>query len=136
VWGGWAMSQRKTVLLVEDNPPLRGAVRDLLVRMGFDTVEASDGSAAIACLSQSRPHLVCLDLVLPDLSGYEVCEHIRRVQPGTPILIMSERSYPEDRAHADEAGADDFIPKPFSDDDFRRRVEALLEESTAVALAS
>jgi two-component system chemotaxis response regulator CheY len=84
-----------------------------------------------------RPDLICLDLVLPESSGYEVCEFIRRSPEhrGTPVLIMSGRSYPADRAHAAEAGADAFIAKPFTEDDLRRRIERLLDSNVS-ALAS
>jgi DNA-binding response OmpR family regulator len=121
--------QRKIVLVVEDHPSLRDAIRDLLHRMGLDTVEASDGNTAISRLASCRPDLVCLDLVLPESSGYDVCEFIRRSPQhrATPVLMMSERAYPEDRAHAAEVGANAFIAKPFSEANLRRRIETLLE---------
>jgi DNA-binding response OmpR family regulator len=130
--------QRKIVLVVEDHPSLRGAIRDLLHRMGLDTVEAGDGTSAMSRLACCRPDLVCLDLVLPESSGYEVCEFIRRSpQHGTtPVLIMSERSYPEDRAHAAEVGANAFIAKPFTEADLRRRIESLLGPADANRLAA
>jgi len=107
---------------------MRGEIRDLLQRMGLETVEASDGSSAMVRLATCRPDLVCLDLVLPESSGYELCEFIRqsREHRATPVLAMSERAYPVDRAHAAEAGANGFIAKPFDEDDLRRWIEALL----------
>jgi two-component system chemotaxis response regulator CheY len=132
------MGKRKTVLVVEDHPPLRIAICDLLGRMGIDAVEAPDGAAAMDRLVGLRPDLVCLDLFLPESSGYEVCEFIR-LSPelrNTPILIMSERAYPVDRAHALEAGADAFIVKPFTEDELRRRIESLLDADRLAALAS
>ncbi|TMA28579.1 MAG: response regulator [Deltaproteobacteria bacterium] len=132
------MAGRKTVLVVEDHPPVRSAIREMFQRMGYDAVEAGDGTAALARLSGMRPDLVCLDLVLPESSGYEICEFIRRSPEHrrTPVLIMSERAYPEDRAHAVEAGANDFIAKPFSEDDLRRRIESILDKNGPTALAS
>ncbi len=117
---------------------MRSAICDLLLLMGLDTVEASDGSSAMTRLASMRPDLVCLDLVLPETSGFEVCEFIRRSPEhrGTPVLIMSARAYPEDRAHAAEAGADAFIAKPFTEDDLRRRIESLLHTHRPTALAS
>jgi DNA-binding response OmpR family regulator len=131
------MGARKTVLVVEDDPSMRDAISDLVLRMGLDVVEAADGTAAMTRLAGMRPDLICLDLVLPESSGYEVCEFIRRSPDhrGTPVLIMSGRSYPADRAHASEAGADSFIAKPFTEDDLRRRIERLLDSNPA-ALAS
>src|SRR5207302_1630539 len=135
--GGGEMAGRKTVLVVEDHPPVRSAIREMFQRMGYDAVEAGDGTAAMARLAGMRPDLVCLDLVLPESSGYEVCEFIRRSPEHreTPILIMSGRSYPEDRAHAAEAGADAFISKPFDEDELRGRIESLLD-ANPTALAS
>ena len=91
-------------------------------------MEASDAASAIDRLASCRPDMICLDLVLPDSSGYDVCEFIRKSPEHgtTPILMMSDRSYPEDRAHAAEAGADAFLAKPFSEKTLRERVEALL----------
>lgn len=132
------MGERKTVLVVEDDPELRAAIRGVLDDLGLLAVEATDGSAAEAVLAGMRPDLVCLELLLPESSGYELCELIRRspAHRDTPILVMSDRAYPEDRAHALEAGADAFIVRPFDEEDLRRRIEALLEPTRGVALAS
>ena len=118
----------KTALLVDDHPEIRNQIRSILRRLGFETVEASDAASAIDRLASCRPDMICLDLVLPDSSGYDVCEFIRKSPEHgtTPILMMSDRSYPEDRAHAAEAGADAFLAKPFSEKTLRERVEALL----------
>ena len=98
-------------------------------------MEASDAASAIDRLATCRPDMICLDLVLPDSSGYDICEFIRRhpEHRATPVLMMSDRSYPEDRAHAAEAGADAFIAKPFTEKMLRERIEALvLREERAV----
>jgi two-component system chemotaxis response regulator CheY len=120
--------RRKTVLLVEDHPQLRSAIRSQLHRMGFETVEASDATSALKRLSGCSPDLICLDLVLPETSGYELCEFIRSLPEhrATPLLMMSDRAYPADRAHAAEVGADGFIAKPFGAELLRRAIEALL----------
>jgi two-component system chemotaxis response regulator CheY len=132
------MGERKTVLVVEDDPEQRAVIRGVLEAMGLFAVEATDGSAAVAALAGIRPDLICLELLLPESSGYELCEMIRRspVHRDTPVLVMSDRAYPEDRAHALEAGADAFIVRPFDEEDLRRRIEALLEPDREVALAS
>jgi len=125
----------KTALLVDDHPEIRNQIRSFLRRLGFDTVEASDAASAIDRLATCRPDMICLDLVLPDSSGYDICEFIRRhpEHSATPVLMMSDRSYPEDRAHAAEAGADAFIAKPFTEKMLRERIEALvLREERAV----
>lgn len=117
----------KTALLVEDHPDLRSEIREFLQRMGLRTVEASDAGSALSRLAACQPDLICLDLVLPESSGYELCEFIRRSprHRTTPVLMMSDRSYPEDRAHAAEAGADAFLAKPFSEASLRQRIEEL-----------
>jgi DNA-binding response OmpR family regulator len=117
----------KTALLVDDHPEIRNQIRAFLGKLGFDTVEAGDARAAIERLSTCRPDMICLDLLLPDSSGYDVCEFIRRSpeHSATPVLMMSERTYPEDRAHAAEAGADAFLAKPFTEKTLRERIEAL-----------
>ena len=122
------VARRKTILLVEDHPQLRSTIRAHLQRMGFETVEASDASSALNRLSNCSPDLICLDLVQPDSSGYELCELIRKSprHRATPVLMMSDRAYPADRAHAAEVGADGFIAKPFGADVLRRSIEALL----------
>lgn len=117
----------KTALLVEDHPELRSEIRSFLQRMGLRTVEASDAGSALSRLAAYQPDLICLDLVLPESSGYELCEFIRKSPQHrtTPVLVMSDRSYPADRAHAAEAGADAFLAKPFSEASLRQRIEAL-----------
>ena len=79
-------------------------------------------------LAQSRPDLVCLDLTLPDVSGYDVCEHIRG-QPelaGVPVLMISARGTLLDRAQAEEVGADGYLTKPFTQDELEQQVRAVV----------
>jgi CheY-like chemotaxis protein len=121
-------AQRKTVLVVEDNPDLRDAMVGQLCEMGLDHCEAGDVRSAVEQLILRRPDLACLDLVLPELSGYELCEFIRRSPAlrDVPILMMSGRSLPEDQALAEEAGASAYLPKPFTLEQFEWAVRELL----------
>lgn len=121
---------RKNVLLVEDNRELRKALRELLEEQGYGIWEAADGRAAMNVLKEAAPDLVCLDLVLPESSGYELCEFIRGSEhhARTPVMIMSGRASATDRAFCAEAGADAFIAKPFAIDDFLGRINALLTD--------
>lgn len=118
----------RTVLLVEDHPVARNHLRQCLDEMGFVTFEAGDCASALKRLSELAPDLICVTLMLPESSGYEVCEFVRASprHQGTRVLMMSPRAYPEDRAHAHEAGADGFLAKPFSVQEFRSSVEGLL----------
>ncbi|GAC1339167.1 MAG: response regulator [Myxococcales bacterium] len=126
--GAGAGLGRKAVLVVEDHPRLRAAIRKVLWRMGLEVVEASDGLGALQQLERWRPDLICLDLVLPESSGYELCESIRRSPAfrDLPLLVMSERASPAARAHAAEVGADAFLATPFEDEEMRAWVEILL----------
>ncbi|MGA9525604.1 MAG: response regulator [Myxococcaceae bacterium] len=123
------MKARRTVMLVEDHPTLRRSLRASLHEMGFDTLEAADANSAIHQLAECAPDLVCLELVLPESNGYEVCEFIRQSpqHQKVPVLMLSGRGYPEDRAHAAEAGANGFLTKPFSEQEFRQRIQSLID---------
>jgi CheY-like chemotaxis protein len=122
------VSQR-TVLVVEDSPLFRKMVGEFLHALGVTRVqEASNGRSALEQLSHSRPDLVCLDLTLPDVSGYDVCEYIRG-QPelaGLPVLMISARGTLLDRAQAEEVGADGYLTKPFTQEEFVQQVVRLL----------
>lgn len=118
----------KLALLVEDDPPLRRLVAGYLKLLAFQVIEAADGKKAMTALAEQRYDLICLDLMLPESSGYDVLEFIRTEGMGTcPVLMMSARSLPEDRAQAEELGATLYLIKPFTRSDFTRAVKAVLE---------
>ncbi|MBS2031473.1 MAG: response regulator [Deltaproteobacteria bacterium] len=116
------------MLLVEDSPELRQLTRAHLLRLGLDVTEAGDGRHALGALATRSFDLVCLDLMLPEVSGYEICERIRAndANRNVPILVISARSSATDRAHALEAGADAVLVKPFRANELRSRVAELL----------
>ena len=120
---------KRTIVLVEDHPVQREAIRRCLVENKFLVESAADYHAAIKVLTTCLPDLVCLDLTLPRESGFELCEHIRS-EPRlrfVPILVISDRSSPEDMAHAEEVGANAFLKKPFTRDRLVRYVSVLLD---------
>jgi CheY-like chemotaxis protein len=124
---------RRTALVVEDDPALRAMVRRLLELMGMEVTEVAEGRAAILHVAVHRPDVVCLDLMLPELSGYEVCEFMRtetRLQD-VPILIMSARALPQDRAFAEQVGASSYLVKPFKHQAFNAAINQLLATSPA-----
>ncbi len=128
------MAPKGKVLIVEDDPALRRLVAGYLGVLGFETVEAADGASAIRLLSQAPALcLVCLDLMLPETSGYEVCEYIRSspALKHLPVLMMSARTLPEDRAHAEEVGVSSYLIKPFTRAEFSRQVEQVLIRAKA-----
>ncbi len=122
-------SPKRTVLLVEDHPPEREAIRRILAGQDFHVETAADYHGAVKYLTGKVPHLVCLDLTLPRESGFELCEHIRSDAKlrFVPILVMSDRSSPEDMAHAENVGANAFLKKPFTRDKLLKYVITLLD---------
>jgi len=114
------MQPLRKALVVEDHPDARALVRTYLVGMGMDVVDVAEGRSAIRHLESSPPDLVCLDLMLPELSGYEVCEFMRAHPKlkDVPILIMSARAQPMDRAFAEDVGATAYLIKPFKRSEF------------------
>lgn len=118
----------RRVLVVEDAPQIRKLMRLHLEREGLEVLEAADGREAISRLEQERPDLVCLDLMLPNLSGYQVCEYIQKTPrlQSLPVLVVSARTQPVDRAHAEDVGASAFLTKPFTRAAFVEQVRALL----------
>lgn len=121
-------AQKRIAVLVEDNPSLQKLTSLYLQRMNFAVEVVSDGAAALHKIEQVRPALVCLDLMLPRVSGYDVCEQLRaRAEfSALPILILSARTTPEDRAHAEEVGANAFLAKPYKEQQFVAVVNKLL----------
>jgi DNA-binding response OmpR family regulator len=118
----------KMALVVEDDPAIRHVLCSYLEHFGLATSPAGDGEEALEYLSGHAPQLVCLDLMLPTFSGYEVCAFIRRTVrlSHIPVLVLSARSLPQDRAHAEAVGASDFLVKPFVRRDLLARVRVLL----------
>jgi DNA-binding response OmpR family regulator len=123
---------QRTALVVEDDPDLRAMVRRYLEAMGISVTEVAEGRSAILHVAVHRPDLVCLDLMLPELSGYDVCEFMRTEErlKGVPILIMSARALPQDRAFAEQVGASSYLVKPFKRQGFNATVEKLLAGAT------
>jgi CheY-like chemotaxis protein len=119
---------RKTALVIDDDPDIRRLVRAYLEKLGMTVQEAATGKAAIELLQAGAPSLVCLDLMLPEISGYEICERIRS-SGGTrdlPVLVISARSTPSDRALAEELGASAYLVKPLRRSSFVSTVKLLL----------
>jgi len=123
------VEQTRLILLVDDHPTQREAIRRCLVENGFRVECAMDYHGAIKLLDALRPSLVCLDVTLPRESGLELCEHIRKNEKfaAVPILVMSDRGLPEDYSYAEEAGANAFLKKPFKRDKLLKYVSRLLD---------
>ncbi|MGI8447053.1 MAG: response regulator transcription factor [Streptosporangiaceae bacterium] len=123
-----------TVLLVEDERRLRELVRSYLERAGFTVLSTGSGAEAITLASSGTPDLVILDLGLPDVPGETVARELRAIAP-TPILMLTAKSSEQDRIHGLEAGADDYVTKPFSPRELVLRVQAILRRGGPAAAA-
>jgi two-component system KDP operon response regulator KdpE len=125
---GEAERKLPSVLIVDDEPKIRSAVRQALEREVESVLEASNGKDAIAMAEQARPGLVIIDLGLPDMEGIAVCRAIRGWS-SIPILVLSARTDEQEKAGLLEAGADDYVTKPFSTVELRARVRAAFRRS-------
>ena len=121
----------KQILIIEDDKVISEMVRYVLEKEGFQVVSAQDGLTGITRVKEIPLDLLILDLMLPGLSGLEICKRIRTDQSlnRLPILILSARGRETDRVTALELGADDYITKPFSPREFVARVKALLRRA-------
>jgi DNA-binding response OmpR family regulator len=129
--GAMSLHARRVALVVEDDPSQRKQVTQHLTRLGLDVTAVADGDAALSSIRERRPDLLCLDLSLPHISGYEVCEQIR-TDPDLcelAVIMTSERASLEERAHSYEAGADAYLSKPYSLDKLAKEVSRLLDRS-------
>ncbi len=119
----------KTILLVEDDPTLALGLCDALEFEGFRVLHAARGAEAIEQAKKSTPECIILDLMLPDLNGYQVCEEIRRFDSHTPILMLTARSQEADKIRGLDSGADDYVTKPFSIGELVARIRAVLRRA-------
>jgi two-component system response regulator MprA len=113
------------VLVVEDDPAVRSAISRAL-RVDYDVDEASDGAEALAHHASSPADTIVLDLLMPHVGGLEVCRSLRRRDDNVPILVVTARDAVDDRVEGLDAGADDYLVKPFAVEELRARVRALL----------
>lgn len=124
-----------TIVIIDDEPQIRRVVRNALTAQGVRVVEAENGAAGIDRVAAERPSLVVLDLGLPDTRGIEVCREIRRWST-VPIIVLSARYADEEKIALLDAGADDYLTKPFNPDELRARVRAQLRRSRLGSLST
>ncbi|HEX5656687.1 MAG TPA: response regulator transcription factor [Polyangiales bacterium] len=124
-----SMSADKAILLVEDDPSLALGLCDALEFEGFKVTHAARGVDAVEHAKKHAPDCIILDLMLPDLNGYQVCEQIRRFDPRTPILMLTARSQEADKIRGLDSGADDYVTKPFSVGELVARIRAVLRRT-------
>jgi len=120
------------ILIVEDDPSIRKLVKVNLMKRGYTVTEAEDSHRAIALFQEVSVDLVLLDLILPGLSGVDVCKWIRS-RSDIPIIILSARLEEDLKVAALDAGADDYVTKPFGQEELLARVRAFLRRSYVTA---
>lgn len=126
----------RPILVVDDDAKIVRLVRTYLERAGHRVVEAREGRTALAAIALEMPSLVVLDVMLPEVDGLAVLRAVRRGGATTPILILSARGTVGDRIAGLAAGADDYLPKPFSPSELVLRVERILERAAPSAGAA
>jgi two-component system response regulator MprA len=118
------------ILVVDDDPRIAASVRRALAYEGHRVIVAVDGAAALAAARDHAPDLVVLDRMLPGIDGLEVARRLREDSPSLPILMLTARDAIDDRVEGLDAGADDYLVKPFAYEELLARVRALLRRTT------
>lgn len=119
------------VLVVDDDPGVRSSLEGCLGFEGYDVVTASDGGEALGLISRRPPDVIVLDVGLPYVDGLQVCRRIRAMSVDIPILLLTARAETDDRVTGLDAGADDYLVKPFALDELLARLRALLRRAQA-----
>lgn len=114
------------VVVVDDEPRVRSALRRALTLAGYEVELAEDGAEALRLLAARSPDALVLDILMPEVDGIEVCRRLRQAGDGLPILVLSARDAVADRVEGLDAGADDYLVKPFDLDELLARLRALL----------
>ena len=128
-------SQTKTVLVVEDEPDVRSFLTRLLELEGYQVLSAGDGEAALEVFKHATPDVVLLDIMLPGIDGYTVCQRIREFSP-VPIIMVTAKGKEEEKVRGFDAGADDYVLKPFSASVLVARVKVVLRSNELRAIHS
>jgi two-component system, OmpR family, KDP operon response regulator KdpE len=113
------------ILFVDDEPQIRRVMRATLSKQGYEVVDARTGKEALFCLKAELPHLLILDINLPDVTGIETCRMVR-ASSEIPIIMLSVRNTERDKVQAFDAGADDYVTKPFSTEELLARIRAVM----------
>jgi DNA-binding response OmpR family regulator len=127
---------KKTILIIEDEPHIVMGLRDALEFEGFRVVSAEKGRDGIQLAKSEAPDAVILDLMLPDINGYAVCEEIRRWSAFVPVIMLTARSQETDKIRGLDAGADDYVTKPFSVNELIARMRAILRRAARGSTAT
>jgi len=123
------------IIVIEDDLAILRGLRDNLEYESYEVYTATDGEQGYRLIQKHHPHLIVLDLMMPRMSGYELCRKVRSEGIATPILMLTARSEEADRVHGFDIGADDYVTKPFSVPELLARIRAIMrrvKSSTAL----
>jgi DNA-binding response OmpR family regulator len=117
------------ILIIEDERPMRTALEDCLQAEGYRVLTATDGQSGLLRALEEKPDLILLDIMMPKLDGFSVCAELRRMANPVPVLMLTAKGQVHDRVTGLDAGADDYLVKPFSTEELLARVRALLRRN-------
>jgi DNA-binding response OmpR family regulator len=123
------MEIRKTILVIEDEPHIALGLKDALEFEGFRVIGAPNGKAGKELALREHPDAILLDLMLPDMNGYDVCKAVRERDQFVPIIMLTAKSQEADKIRGLEAGADDYVTKPFSVGELVARIRAIFRRA-------
>ena len=122
---------KQTILVIDDEPHIVMGLRDALEFEGFRVISAGKGRDGVSLAREESPDAVILDLMLPDMNGYAVCEELRRIDALVPIVMLTARSQETDKVRGLDAGADDYVTKPFGVNELIARMRAIFRRARA-----
>jgi DNA-binding response OmpR family regulator len=123
------VAPQKKILIIEDEPHIVLGLTDALEFEGFAVVSAGKGKDGVLLARQEKPDAILLDLMLPDTNGFKVCEDVRRSDPFVPIIMLTARGQEVDKIRGLDAGADDYVTKPFSVGELIARLRAIFRRA-------
>src|SRR5262245_59914983 len=127
--------KKTRILIIEDEPAMVAGLRDNFEYEGYEVISADDGVAGLERVFADDPDLVVLDVMMPRMSGLEVCKQVKASRPSVPIIMLTARGQEIDKVVGLELGADDYVTKPFSIRELMARVKAVLRRSSSAAAA-
>jgi DNA-binding response OmpR family regulator len=127
---------KKKILIIEDEPQIVLGLTDALTFEGFEVVSSKNGKGGVALARDAKPHAIILDLMLPDTNGFLVCEQIRQLDRFVPIIMLTARGGEADKIRGLDAGADDYVTKPFSIGELIARIRAIFRRAERPAEVS
>src|SRR5712664_4050764 len=128
-------ARKNRILIVEDEPAMVAGLRDNFEYEGYDVISAADGADGLARALADNPDLVVLDVMMPRMSGLDVCKQLKAQRPALPIIMLTARGQEIDKVVGLELGADDYVTKPFSIRELMARVKAVLRRASPQAPA-